>query len=1347
MHSIRRTAVTLGFGLLISAGLAGRAHAQTPCGGVFPATRDATILEAFPTQMLGSNAQVGFGTYNGQGWALLAFNLTALPDGIAIHEARLELDINSADLIPWPVDLHRIVGGWNEGTVSWSTRPAIGPRLAGISSGNGGGETAALDVTALLNGWLVEGNRQPGLALLPGASGMQVLAESTEAGQGPRLVVSCVAPGGEFVADTLARNAGQSDALARLRLYSQRPVEIHLDQGAVRSATFLLPYGFPGEPPLQKARNFMAEYAGLLRLDDPSTEMQVIRHSPDGLSIFFRQVHNGIPVVPGELAVHTSDCCITGLSGDYVPDITTSPAPKIDAGRAAALAAAAAGVQAPPAAPQIPPRLRYVNPALAGGTDSATYLAWQVATPGAKSTDLFIDAVTGRAVFSKPASQDAFDLELYTGSGDVSQGASICWWPAPTDIQWFDENGVLPGASPSGEGYSAFGSMTTIWNFWKNSFGREGHNGRGGTERLYVHVNNNNAWYHPFCDIFEADNGQAGLEILAHEFTHGVIRFEADLLYQNESGALNESYADLFGILTDPADWALGPRVINDPTAGCGSGGPVVPPTSGGCQPETWSQKFPDCTVCDPNVNDMGWVHFNSGINNKAGSLIIAGGTNAGYQLMGLGHAKAARLFYNVITNRLTSNSNFQIARDMTVHEARLNPLFGMGDACTIQNAYASVGVGAGDADCDGIDDTVETDDDGDGVPDAIDNCPLVANGNRKDTDGDGLGDACDPDIDNDGVSNGTDNCPFVANPFQWDRSNNGTGNGMGDACDDTDGDGVVDEFDICWENYDPDQKNTNGNGLPDACNDNDDGDGNLDVNDRCPGRIDSNLDSDGDGIDNACDNCPTMVAVSPTDADDDDGDGLGNQCDPDDDADGVDDSIDNCPGHYNPSQSDFDFNGDGTGCDTFETQQLYEDITFWEFGRYVKFEPNFPLDIPLPICPDCLGVELPERFEIALDLSMPASFQAQVLDGDGRIVAQAMGLEPVKSLRFKPVSYGISRFDYGGLGLASGGPGKALTGHGPVAAIVRPDQTAYTLRLLPGPATPIGVPVDFQSAYQECVDADGDGFVGGGGACAASGTPDCNDADPAISPGAAESCDNVDNDCDGVLDDAAPPVGATEVDFQGPYLVWYPVPGATGYDIVTGSLDILGATSGDFAQATGSCAGRNVQATYTEPVTDLAVGEGVWFLVRGVNCGGTATYDEPMLMIPARDPEIEASPNRCVACPHVKCQEGAPMVDGCDPCVSLICAAHPECCTDAWSPACVDYVRTECNNVSCSGSQGSCSHALCAAGPALSAGCDVPPAPASCVTQICAVDPYCCNIAWDQQCVFEVSSVCGLGC
>jgi len=126
-------------------------------------------------------------------------------------------------------------------------------------------------------------------------------------------------------------------------------------------------------------------------------------------------------------------------------------------------------------------------------------------------------------------------------------------------------------------------------------------------------------------------------------------------------------------------------------------------------------------------------------------------------------------------------------------------------------------------------------DTDGDGVPDAQDNCPTKANPDQKDADGDGIGDGCD-------------NCPNIANPSQLD----------------TDGDGIGDVCDNCPTKANPDQKDADGDGIGDVC-------------DNCPTRANSTqLDTDADGIGDGCDNCPNIVNPSQLDTD---GDGIGDVC------------------------------------------------------------------------------------------------------------------------------------------------------------------------------------------------------------------------------------------------------------------------------------------------------------------------------------------------------------------------------------------------------------------------------------------------------------------------------------
>jgi len=153
-------------------------------------------------------------------------------------------------------------------------------------------------------------------------------------------------------------------------------------------------------------------------------------------------------------------------------------------------------------------------------------------------------------------------------------------------------------------------------------------------------------------------------------------------------------------------------------------------------------------------------------------------------------------------------------------------------------------------------------DNDGDGIPEASDNCPTVSNVDQTDSDGDSVGDACD-------------NCVNDENVMQLDLD----GDGMGDVCDADDDD-----------------------------------DGTDDASDNCP--VDSNpsqLDQDSDGFGDECDNCPVDSNLSQRDSD---SDGEGDACDTDDDGDGVLDGIDNCLLIPNSDQADSDNDGRGDVCD-----------------------------------------------------------------------------------------------------------------------------------------------------------------------------------------------------------------------------------------------------------------------------------------------------------------------------------------------------------------------------------------------------------------------------------------------
>ncbi len=1032
------------------------------CGGVFLASADTYVDQSSPDSNYGDDSplHVKWGAADEQR-AYFDFDLSSVPVSATIHNAYLQLALTAVTgTPPIPLEVRLPVDNWGEGLLTWNNQLPLGSVQASLSATTPAGGVLNLDLTTLVSRWVHGEENLLGFALLAAGPG-SVTIESREtaipADNAPRLVIECALPNPAVPADPGAGDAAQQSDLDRLRQNSSIPVSIEFENGAVRFADFRLP--IPDQyrnDPLAAAWWFLEDYRGLIRLSNPGQDLQLSDRATDNFHLVFRRRHLGIPVYPAELVVHMDQLNVTGLSGRYITDITLNAIPRLGAERAEALALASSTISSTVAGDTL---LRYVNLGLLGQSDTTTHLAWQVnvADPLRGGLWVFIDAHDGRRLQVQYHTYDTFDLDLETA---LNGGPDLiaCYFFLNND-QWFNQNGPAAGfpdpvpPSPDAEGTNAFNFIRNTDQLYRNNLGRDSMNDRGMRVTMYVHVGVGfqNAQYSSWCDQLEFGDNMATQDIVAHEYTHGVVEETGGLIYQNQSGALNESYADIFGYFTDTGDWTIGegsalgpirnlqtPNAFGDPDhmlAGTSTDGAGLRVLPAGTSPD-----------CGPSGNDCGFVHTNSGINNKAAYLLIQGDTFNGFTINALGITKARRLFYNILNNRrLTSSAQFIDQRNAALLEAgslASTGAFGftLNNVCQVRNAYAAVGLGVGDVDCDGLPDTTDADNDNDGVLNGADNCPVNSNTGQQNLDGDGLGDACDPDDDNDGDLDGPDNCDRVPNANQADRNSNG----IGDVCDDPDGDGVMDSTDNCRDMANADQRNRDSDSLGDVCDPDRDGDGLPNATDNSPDNYNpGQQDADSDGIGDASDRCPALAHADNTDTDND---GLGNPCDNDDDGDLIPDGADNCPLVRNTSQIDTDGDGVGLACDADE---------FEDYGRVrhlfidsVTWIERFPYVVPIPLCPYCPPDDyLPADLLEQLTIDMPVDFGVRIVDSNGLAQARGPDTDTFQILRFQPAPYGEP------FNLPFVGGTAAIQGGDPLVTPAA-DGVRYYLELYPGEGT-----------------------------------------------------------------------------------------------------------------------------------------------------------------------------------------------------------------------------------------------------------------------------------------------------
>ncbi|GAB4487487.1 MAG: hypothetical protein OHK0019_02570 [Saprospiraceae bacterium] len=248
----------------------------------------------------------------------------------------------------------------------------------------------------------------------------------------------------------------------------------------------------------------------------------------------------------------------------------------------------------------------------------------------------------------------------------------------------FSSNATSNGANA----VSAHWNSIKSYEYFLNTHGRNSIDGVGGNIISFINVSEGNGtsmenaywngaamWYGNGGSTFK--KLARGLDVGGHEMTHGVIEKTANLVYQNESGALNESFADIFGAMIDRDDWEIGEDVMQDlpslPNALRNMQDPHngVSSNSPWWQPRTVSEQY-------TGSQDNGGVHINSGIPNWA-YYKFASNPNVGLE-------KAEKVFYKALKDYLVKSSQFVDLRIAVLQAA--NDLYPAGN--TVANAAAT---------------------------------------------------------------------------------------------------------------------------------------------------------------------------------------------------------------------------------------------------------------------------------------------------------------------------------------------------------------------------------------------------------------------------------------------------------------------------------------------------------------------------------------------------------------------------------------------------------------------------------------------------------------------------------
>lgn len=404
-----------------------------------------------------------------------------------------------------------------------------------------------------------------------------------------------------------------------------------------------------------RARAFLNAFKGAFMAASTPVDIKavnVVEKDDVGMShVRFQQSYEGVPITTGEVVVHMNQAGVTAVNSRMLAEIGgVNTKPSIQSGYVFKLGRDLVNelFGNPRFVRLSKPRLELFNTDLMQhSATNATTLAWFVEAKGPSIREfIWIDAQNGEILHHFSQLTDSKNRLTYDAYNSQSRPGTL------------RRNESTPAVGDQ-DVDNAHKYAGDTYDYFSQYHNRDSYDNRGAALKSTVKYGNN--YQNAFWDGQQMTYGDGFAnadDVVGHELSHAVTEYTANLIYQYQSGALNESFSDIFGEAIDQINsggtdsasvrWHLGEDV-----PGFGAIRNLMNPRVHG-DPEKTSDSSFRC-----GSEDNGGVHSNSGVPNHAFALMVDGGSYNGYSISGIGLTKAGKIQYRTLSNYLTSSSTF----------------------------------------------------------------------------------------------------------------------------------------------------------------------------------------------------------------------------------------------------------------------------------------------------------------------------------------------------------------------------------------------------------------------------------------------------------------------------------------------------------------------------------------------------------------------------------------------------------------------------------------------------------------------------------------------------------------